>query len=171
MNTFDDYKKARLGTKYTKRVTVPNSEVDVGLKVLTANELLEAESAKNEYLKSKKLEDTMNATVLENNCQVLYRSCVNPDSNEKFFRSVAETRDLTSEDVAWLAEQYNILSDSVNPAVTMLTVDDVEDVKKKLANGEPPINLSYSQLLQVVMVLGVSTWTGTEEVESSSEAN
>jgi hypothetical protein len=171
MNTFDDYKKARLGTKYTKRVTVPNSEVDVGLKVLTANELLEAESAKNEYLKSKKLEEVMNATVLENNCQVLYRSCVNPDSNEKFFRSVAETRDLTSEDVAWLAEQYNILSDSVNPASTFLTEKDVAEVKKKLANGEPPINLGYSQLLQLVMVLGASTLTGNSEVKSSSEAS
>lgn len=168
MNTFDDYKKARLGGKYIKRVTIPNTEVELGITILSANQLMEAEAAKNEYLKSKKLEENMNATVLENNCQVLYRSCVNPDSGAKFFTSVSEAREFVREDIDWLSEQYNILSDSVNPAVTTLTEQDIEDLKKKLANGEPPINLSYSQLLQAVLVLGLQS-TGNSEQESSSE--
>lgn len=166
---FSDYKKARLGGKFVKRVRIPDTDLEVGLVVLSTNELLEAESEKIEYLKTKKLEESGNADVLANNMFVLFRSVVDPDTKEKFFKSPKEVGEFTGEHLNFLADQYVQLSDTVNPVSKPLTEADIDELKKKLSSGELPTGLGYSHLLQALMVLGASQSTMTSEVESSSE--
>jgi hypothetical protein len=167
---FEDYKKARLGGKYVKRIKLKETGLEIGLRLLSTQELLQSESAKNEYLKANKLEENDSASLLENNCQVIFRSAVNPDnSSEPFFQSVSDVRELTGEDLNWIASEYIILADTINPLSQDLTQQDVSDIKKNLENGQPPIGLSYKQLVQVLMVLVPTTLTVTEPVESVSE--
>lgn len=167
--TFEDYKKSRLGTKYIRRLKIPNTDIEIGLTVLTTQKLLEAESAKIEYLKLNGLVDSENASMLENNVQVIYRSAVNPENGSKYFESTDQTRQMIGEDLMYLSDQYIQLTQEINPAMASLNELDIEDIKKKLLNGEVPIGLNYSQLLQALMVLGGFKSTSTTDVEQSSD--
>jgi phage FluMu protein gp41 len=170
MQTFDDYKKSRLGTKYIRRLKLPNTELEVGLRVLTTGELLEAEAGKIEYISVNKLKESEAAVMLENNIQVLYRSAVQPDApDKKFFTSVTQVRELLAEDINWLSEQYNLLASEINPLIKPLTETDIDEIKKKLESGEIPIGLNYTQLLQALMVLGGFKSTSKSEAELSSD--
>lgn len=167
---FSDYKKARLGGKYIKRVKLPNTDIEMGLVVLTTQQLLEGESAKTEYLKTHGLTESENAAIVENNVQVIYRSAVVADNSEKsFFQDVMEARQLIAEDLNYLSEQYVLLTQEVNPILMALTEADIEDVKKKLESGGVPTGLSYMQLLQALMVLGGYKSTSNSEQDLSSE--
>jgi hypothetical protein len=156
MKTFEDFKKSCLGKKYRKTIQVPYSEDEflIDLRILSSHETMEAEVAALNYIDEKKIGKDSDAFLIESHCQVLYRSCQECGSDNKFFKTINDIRSIPTEMILYLWGQYSALNEEVSVISNELTEDQMEDIKKKLPNGEAPLGLSYLQLLQAVMVLG-----------------
>jgi hypothetical protein len=173
MKNFDDFKKACLGKRYRKTIQIPYSDDEflIDLRILSSHETMEAEVAALNYIDEKKIGKDSDAFLIESHCQVLYRSCHECGSESKFFKTLKDTRSIPTEMILYLWGQYSALNEEVSVISNDLTEYQLEDIKKKLSNGEAPLGLSYLQLVQALMVLGGFKPKQDQESKSHSDAN
>jgi len=170
IKTFDDYKKLSMGGKYRRTICLPDIKLRLDIKVLTSGELMESDVMKTSYLKSKDLTDHSDAARIEAQAQISYRCCYEEGANKKFFATILEAREFPDPYLQLIADQHLLLNAELYGKQD-LSVTEIEDVKKKLKRGEVPIELSYSQLLQMLMVLGEFQSTLISESEQSLDVD
>lgn len=135
----------KAGKTRVKVIKFPGTEEDIGITVLTENEMQEASFAAEALFKSKEIEvkaATVQAYASELNSQMLYRALVNPAKRgadglcERFFKSAEELKSLLNRGVKdILVSEYNAFEDETNPEILNLTDENLallgETVKKR----------------------------------------
>jgi hypothetical protein len=171
MDSEKNYKQALLGTRARRRLVIPDTDLEVELRILSNHEVIDVHAAKKTFLQSRNLLDNQLCDAIEENVQVTFRSALIPETNEKFFKSPEDVRDLSQEHLFFIADQYRILSDESNPSIKDLSEEDLEKLKKKLLSGEDLIGLSYFQLLSLTNHLVEHPVTSEQLAKYSSDAD
>lgn len=124
MATFDDEQIQAMiaGRRRTRRVPFPVVEgVDIGLRLLTEDELDDARTEAVEYAKRKKFDPLLDPESITRAIQreILSRACVDPDDPSDdprpFFSSSESVRKLDAPMVAYLFSNYAELGEIVSP--------------------------------------------------------
>lgn len=171
METYQDFKLALMGIRARKRLIIPNTKLELDIRILSSHEVLDAQSAKSSFLESRKLLSDRGCNILEENIQTIFRACLRPDTDVKLFEDPGDVRELPQEYIAYLAEQYMILSDRNNPAIKDLTSEEIQHLKKKLLSGDELIGLNYFQLVSLCKHLADSLVISGQPANSSSDAH
>lgn len=153
MDTPFDFNKALLGTKNKRRFFIPGTELEVELRLLSTKDMIDVETDGKAYLGARGMGSDDFCCQIEENVQLIARSAHRPDTNDKLFKTAAEVREVPLEFINHMADQYLVLSRSCNPALTNVTEEDLDELKKKLLSGEDLSGLSYFQLASLTVYL------------------
>lgn len=159
-----------MGTRLRHRFFI-KGEVELELRLLSVEEVADCHQKKSAYLKARGLESNDDCMTREFYCQILSLATYKPDSDIKFFKNITDIRKITQENLMYISEQYEIFSLKHNPNIAELSKEEVEDLKKKLLDGESLTGLSYYQLQSLCMDLADSLATLEQPQKSSLEQN
>lgn len=128
-----------------------------------------AAAARKSHLEKMGLSSDQGMVILEETVQLIFYTLHKVESDERFFETQEQVRDLPYDTIFALADDYSKFAEKYNPSFSELSKDELESFKKKLMNGESVSGLSYLHLLSLVQHLADSLATLTQPVGQSSE--
>jgi hypothetical protein len=158
----------KAGTRNYVERALPGTDVNIRIRVLTNQDILEASMAADDVWRiSGNGVSMQNIKVYEaeKDIQHLYRACTDLDGKPLAPNITQFRRLLTVLDKEWLIEQYNALDAECNPSVDTMTDDDfdalVEAVKKNPDTALKPLNISTLRRLALFLASApVNSQTG-----------
>jgi len=159
METQEDYMNVAAGIKFERTLKISKRFVNdellpelINIKPLSMNKTTEIHRRTQKQLKDLGLEGNENIKYAIEASEVVWEAIYEHGSDKKLYESPQYVRNnLTVETIDYLAKEYQHTANLCNPSLDNLTANEVEELKKKLLNGESLIGLGYPQLVQFTM--------------------